>query len=196
MWKTIAAKVIDEKQVRGEQMIMRLTPEINAVVNEMRRNGGFSPAQWVTGRTPRYAAGEQGDDEQAHMLQALEERVAPSTIFAERMEYRHEAKKAFVYADSSSKVAKAMLRKAAPINGDYRVGDLISFQREQGSNGVARKRWSPAARIIGFDGEKVCWTICEGIPFCLAVDRIRPANASEALAYQYLHERTAKMPGF
>ena len=66
MWKTIAAKVIDEKQVRGEQMIMRLTPEINAVVNEMRRNGGFSPAQWVTGRTPRYAAGEQGDDESSH----------------------------------------------------------------------------------------------------------------------------------
>ncbi len=140
MWKTIAAKVIDAKQVRGEQMMMRLTPEINAVVNEMRRNGGFSPAQWVTGRTPRYAAGEQGDDEQAHMLQALEERVDPSTIFAERMDYRHEAKKAFVHADSSSKVAKAMLRKAAPMIGDYRVGDMIAFQREQGSHGITRKR--------------------------------------------------------
>jgi hypothetical protein len=139
MWKKVAAKVIEEKQVRGGDMMRRMIPEINAVVNEMSRTGGFSPAQWVTGRNPRYSAGEQGDDEQALLLQALEERVDPRTIFAERMDYRHEAKKAFVHADSSKRVAKAMLRKAAPLIGDYRVGDLISFQREQGSGGVARQ---------------------------------------------------------
>ena len=45
----------------------------------------------------------------------LLKRVDPSTIFAERMDYRHEAKKAFVHADSSTKVAKAMLRKLETI---------------------------------------------------------------------------------
>ena len=71
--------------------MMRLAHEVNAVVNEMNRTGGFSPVQWVLGRRPRYSSGEQGDDEQFHMLEGVQERVDPTTIFAERMAIRHEA---------------------------------------------------------------------------------------------------------
>jgi hypothetical protein len=110
------------------------------------------------------------------------------------MKIRHEAKKAFAHADSSNRTAKAMLRKAAPLVGDYRVGGPISFQREKKSRGIARKRWSSASRIIGFEGHKVCWVICEGIPYCIATDRMRPANESEAPAYQYLRDHEAPMP--
>ena len=128
----------------------------------------------------------------------VSKRVDPTTIFAERMAIRHEAKKAFVYYDSSARVAKALLRKAAPVLGEYRVGDLISFRRDHKSDGSKhterRKRWSPASRIIGFEGKKVCWAICEGVPFCLALDRIRPANDSELLAYRYLHHAEDQMP--
>ena len=107
------------------------------------------------------------------------------------MGIRHEAKKVYVYADSSEKIAKAMLRKTAPKIGDYRVGDLVSFQTEQKGNlsKDRRQRWSPAARVIGFEGpqRKVGWVICQGTPFCIATDRWRPANDAEALAYRYLH---------
>ena len=102
----------------------------------------------MLGRTPRYSAGEQGDDETAGQLGSLEQRDDPTTIFGERMSYRHVAKKAFVHVDSSKRVASALLRKAAPKVGPYQVGDLISFQREQGAGGKARDRWSPPARII------------------------------------------------
>ena len=110
------------------------------------------------------------------------------------MRIRHAAKKAFIEADSSKRVAKAMLRKAAPRIGNYQVGDLISFQREQRNKNDKRSRWSPAARIIGFEGPKVCWAICEGVPFCLSLDRIRPANDAELLAYQFLHKELSPMP--
>ena len=82
-----------------------------------------------------------------------------------------------------------MLRKAAPKAGDYKVGDLISFQRNENSKGVQRNRWSPAARAIGFEWPKICWAICEGVPFCLATDWIRPANDAELLAYQMIHHQ-------
>ena len=66
---------------------------------------------------------------------------------------------------------------------------MISFQREQGSGNVKRNRWSPPARIIGFEhNEKVCWVICEGTPFCLATDKILPANDAQALTYRLMHE--------
>ena len=103
------------------------------------------------------------------------------------MEYRHEAKKARVHLDSSKRVAGALLRKAAPKVMEYRVGDLVSFQREQGAGQNRRKRWSPASRIIGFEGgennKKVVWVLCEGIPLCLATDQIMPASDAQALSY-------------
>ena len=39
----------------------------------------------------------QGDYEQCGMIGSLQERADPTSIFAERMAYRHEAKKAFVH---------------------------------------------------------------------------------------------------
>ena len=71
--------------------MMRVAAEVNCVVNEMRRTGGFSPAQWVLGRGPRYSAGEHEDEEQAGQIGSMQERIDPTTIFAERMAYRHEA---------------------------------------------------------------------------------------------------------
>ena len=71
-------------------------------------------ASYQLGKLPRYGAGEQGSDELAWQYGSLEERIDPTTIFGERMAIRHEAKKAYVYADSSEKIAKAMLRKTAP----------------------------------------------------------------------------------
>ena len=88
MWKQIAAKVIEEKHVVGFDAMRRMSMEVNAVVNEQNRTGGFSPAQWVLGRTPRYSSGEQGDDETAGQLGSLEQRDDPTTIFGERMSYQ------------------------------------------------------------------------------------------------------------
>ena len=45
--------------------------------------------------------------------------------------------------------------------------------------------WSPACRLIGFDGNKTAWLICAGTPVCAAVDRLRPATSAEALAMQF-----------
>ena len=108
---------------------MRLAHGVNSVVNGMHRTGGFLPVQWVLGRRPRCSAGEQGDDEQFHVLEGVQERADPTTISAERMTIRHEAKKALVHIDSSQRVSKALLRKAAPKVTEFQEGDLVSFQR-------------------------------------------------------------------
>ena len=131
-WKKLMGRVVINKNIRGIEMKLAAA-EVNATINEMSRRGGFSPAQWVIGRQPRYAAGEIGSDEATGVNTVQERDGDSSTIFARRMQIRHEAKKAFVHLDSSERVARAMLRKQAPMVQDYQVGDLISFQRRQGS---------------------------------------------------------------
>jgi len=84
IWKKIASKVIETKNLTGMKSMRRLAHVVNVMVNEMNRTGGFSPVQWVLGRRPRYSAGEQGDDEQFQMLEGVRERVDPKTIFAEK----------------------------------------------------------------------------------------------------------------
>ena len=128
---------------------------------------------------------------------SVQEKVDPTTIFAERMAIRHGAKKAFIHIDSSQRVSKALLRKAAPKVTEFQVGDLVSFQREQGTGGERRKGWSPAARIIGFErGGKVVWAICEGVPYCLAHDKLLARSDAQAVAYKFLHEAEDRLPDF
>ena len=42
--------------------------------------------------------------------------------------------------------------------------------------------------MIAFDGEKTAWGLCEGVPVCVATDKIRPCSAEETLAYLYLNK--------
>ena len=58
MWKKIAMKVIEQKYLKGYEAMRRVAMEVNAVVNEMTRTGGFAPVQWVLGRNPRYSSGD------------------------------------------------------------------------------------------------------------------------------------------
>ena len=43
--KDIASKVVENKSVKGIQKIRRLAAEVNSVVNEMSRTGGFSTVE-------------------------------------------------------------------------------------------------------------------------------------------------------
>ena len=70
------------------------------------------------------------------------------------------------------------MRKAAPLVGQYATGDVVCYRKED-------QGWSPACRLIGFDGNKTAWLTCAGTPVCAAVDRLRPATSAEALAMQF-----------
>ena len=88
---------------------------------------------------------------------------------------------------------RALLRNAGPVPGPYRLGDIVSYCRDarSGETGV---QWSIGSRIIGFETSpdkpnadpSSCWVICDGVPVCVALDKIRPCTAPELLAYQYL----------
>ena len=70
------------------------------------------------------------------------------------------------------------MRKVAPLVGEYATGDIVCYRKED-------QGWSPACRLIGFDGNKTAWLICGGTPVCAAVDRLRQATSAEALAMQF-----------
>ena len=101
-----------------------LTPEITSVKNDQVRHGGFSPATWVLGKTPN-RPGDRMDEDTYADLGILTAKCDPEAVFARQQELRIEARKALVKVDCGKRVARAVLRKSAPVIGNYQVGDIV-----------------------------------------------------------------------
>ena len=106
-----------------------LAAQMNATKNDMHRTGGFTPSQWVLGRLPRRGAGEQCDEDGFYDMGSIQERANRSTHFARSMKIREACREAFIKTDCSRRVSKAILRKAAPLKGNYKIGDIVAFQK-------------------------------------------------------------------
>ena len=184
MFKKDFKRAIREHHVTGKEKMKILAYEMIAVKNDVFRRGGFSPAQWVLGKAPR-GVGRLHDEDEQGQLGVLEGAIDGETEFGLRAQFRFTARKLFVKSDCSTRAAKAVLRKAAPIPGHYRVGDLVCFRREQGST-EPTSVWSSPSRIIGFEGKTV-WVLSETIPVATALDKLRPCTAAEVLAFQVLN---------
>ena len=122
-----------------------------------------------------HGPGDQFDEQEFADLGPLQGQLEPGTAFARRAELRASARRAFIREDCGRRVARAQLRKAAPLAGENATGDIVCYRKDH-------QGWSPACRLVGFDGNKTAWLIC---PVCAAVDRLRPATSAEALAMQF-----------
>jgi hypothetical protein len=185
LFKDLLKKVVTDKNVAGAEEIAATIAEVVKTKNNLYRRGGFAPQQWVTGRLQR-VPGSTLDEEEFADLGSLAVTASDGTAeFGRQASIRESARKHFAKIDCGSKVARALLRKSAPIPGEYQVGDLISYRRKPriGEQGT---QWSTACRVIGREGSKTLWVLQEGVPVCVATDKVRPCTGAEALAYQYM----------
>ena len=136
------------------------------------------------------------DKAESHDIGAIQAHVDGPTEFAIQSAYRLEARQAFVKWDCSSRVQRAVLRNAAPVNGPYKVGDIVSCCRRPRKEEVGIQ-WSVGSRIVGceVDPKKhdqapaVARVVCDGLPVCIATDKLRPCTSAELLAYQYMQDQ-------
>ena len=102
----------------------------------------------MLGRLPRVPGG-QFDEEEAFDLSVLANVAEDgSDEFSRQASFRAGARKAFAERDVGSRTARVMLRKAAPLAGQYSIGDAVCF-RKRPSEGQVAARWSTGSRIIG-----------------------------------------------
>ena len=128
-----------------------------SATNELVRQGGIAPSQWVLGKFPR-GVGHMLEEEELGQLGVLEHQTDSATEFGIRARWRLESMKAFVQQDCSARVARARLRQSGPIDMEFKAGDLIMYRKAEGP------RWHGPGRIIGFD-HKVLWTLHQGPPW-------------------------------
>lgn len=181
--KAMMKKMCAEVQPYNIEQMQRCANEICLVKNSTARVGGFSPSQWVLGQNPRGTPTFMNEEALAD-LGAVGDAADPESMFMIQHEARAAAKRAFVYLDTNKRIARAMLKNAAPIKMVYQVGDVVSFRKDNNTGG--KTKWSVASRVIGHEGERDIWVLCENTPVLVSAHNLRPANDAEALAHSIL----------
>ena len=97
----------------------------------MSRYGGFSPSQWILGRYPHRPGNQHQFDEDTFAdLGILSETLDASSAFAIQQGLRAEARRQFVKMDVGKRVARAILRKSAPVHDPSTTSNTKSQRQD------------------------------------------------------------------
>ena len=187
--KILMKKLIADQHASSKEEVKNLLSTALVTKNGYMKRGGFTAAQWVLGKAPREPGALLNDDE-IGQLGVLQDQTDGAPEFQKRAEARFTAQKTLVRLDCHRRVKAALLRKSGPLVGDYKAGDIVCFQRDQGNaTGHPTGQWHGPAKIIGFDGKSV-WLQHETVPILTSVERLRPCTSKELLAHHLLSGRT------
>lgn len=103
---------------------------------------GYSPYQLVFGRNPRLPCVINDS------LPALEGTTISET-FASHLNAMHAARKAFIQAETSEKIRRALRHQVRPSGRNHDQGELVYFKRDDD------KEWKGPGTVIGQDGKVV-----------------------------------------
>ena len=135
--------------------------------NAMLNFAGFSPYQLVYGRNPNIPTVANAE------LPALENETS-SQIVQQHLTALNRARKAFVMAESSEKIRRALKHNVREPNAESSVGDTVYYKRKS-------NKWRGPAKVVGMDGK--IFLVKHGsqilkIHWC----RVRPSSKPENIA--------------
>ena len=112
LFKAVLKRMVADHAVQGFDDLKVAIAEAVRTKNNLSRNGGFSPSQWVFETLPR-GPGDQFDEQEFADLRPLQGQLEPVTGFARRAELRASARRAFIREDSGRRAARAEKSRAA-----------------------------------------------------------------------------------
>ena len=137
---------------------------------------GFTPAQLVLGQNPRLPSAFNDE------LPALEG-VSSSEIIEKNLNAMASARKAFVRAEISSKIRKALkhpVRKSS--DTFYKQGDAVFYKLD------VKKEWQGVATVIGIEGKNVV-VIKHGS----SIRRVHPCRLQKRHPHQFNRDENEKL---
>ena len=192
VWKIAARHVIMELSVRGISKMRSMTATVNWAKNSRVNASGFSPSQWVLGRSMRLPWGLlDGAGRLAEQSAAAEE-----PTFAARLGMLTAARNTFETLDTSQRIRRAWLARGRTLNEStlFPVGTVVYFTRVQKPSGprgrktrvdLFNPRYFGPAVVVGQEGSNVWISHRNRLTKC-AAEHVRRATNEELLSFKAL----------
>ena len=144
-------------------------------INQMSFTKGFSPAQWVLGRTPAQELSLSHE-----LFNPGVDSLDSQTDFARIQQKRLNAATSFLKADTDAKLRRAMTQKFYESKDRVSIGQRCWYWRIQGSGHLQKSKWRGPARCVALefsqDGGKtvVLWLVHGTSLLRCAPQHVRP----------------------
>ena len=160
----------------SEQFAIALSLCCNAK-NSLARARGYTPEILVLGKSSPLPGSNAQNGTDAS--QYLAECPSPEGLaFREQLARREAARRAFIAADNSDRIRRAILRRSRPSRGEYRNGEVVMMWRPpQGQN---PGKWFGPGKVISQENESVIWISHFGRIYRTAPEHVRALSTREA----------------
>ena len=124
-WKTIWRKLVWSQQISDLPEVLQAVAETNKARNSLARRSGFSPEQWVLGRSIRLPA-DLLDDAEVARIGAQAAALTPTTRFHRQVQLRTAEREACIKASicEALRASGTQLSEAEP----WPISSLLLWQ--------------------------------------------------------------------
>ena len=159
-------------------------------INQMSMVRGFTPQQWVLGKTMTNVHGLTSE-----IFNPGQEPLDDSGAFAQVQQRRVRAQMAWIKADTDAKLRRAFNQKFVEVKEQVVVGQRCWYWRMAGSGILLKAKWRGPARVVAIeehDSARVIW-VCHGTSLVRCSDRqVRPLVEETGTIVEVDHKAALK----
>ena len=159
-------------------------------INQMSMVRGFTPQQWVLGKTMTNVHGLTSE-----IFNPGQEPLDDSGAFAKVQQRRLRAQMAWIKADTDAKLRRAFNQKFVEVKEQLVVGQRCWYWRVAGSGILLKAKWRGPARVVAIeehDSAKVIW-VCHGTSLVRCSERqVRPLVEETGTVVEVDHKAALK----
>ena len=183
-----------EQPIESIEDFKRCLRQVFSAKNALGQVRGFSPEQAVLGKA-KALPGSLMADSQAAAHSLLDSETPDGIQFREDMARRERARRAFIQADNSQALRRALLRRPRIDNTEFEKGDWVLYWRQSKGNLKGdRGRWYGPGQVVVNESQKVIWISHAGYLIRASPQQVRPASLREFRTIQRGPEGTIEVP--
>eukprot|EP00435_Cladocopium_sp_Y103_P025697 s606_g6.t1 len=190
--KHMITKYHEDHPIRNHTDFEQCLLQLCNAKNAMSRHEGFTPEMWVLGKMkPIPGSNSEGFLDSAWFA-GLEDKTTEGSRFHEHLARRESARLAFVKADHSSAVRKALHARSRPDRVNFQVGDMVMYWKA--GKGVLDGSWHGPAKILMIEGRNLVWISHLTRLFRCAPEHVRKMSADEAQGVSQADLQSFRLP--
>ena len=177
--KEMLSRLDKEVPIINDSAFDKALTQVFQAKNALVRHLGYSPEQIVLGKSIQVPGSLTSDEGLAAHTLALGDELEAEQ-HRQRLELRCAARKAFLEADNSQAIRRAVLRRSTPARGPYSAGSWVLYWTKKSSpNRLAAGRWHGPAKVICQEGQSIVWVAHGPTILRRAPENLRPASLRE-----------------